>query len=293
MKKIKFLISTLFAVFFIAGMSDVVYAYDYQVTNKIVGETNDKSQDMKYMLMGSGDITISGADNVKSMGVIGIWCDCGFDIFSNENWHRHEATGCHASGAFPYNVYSFSMKNNTTATLSGIGTFHLYRVYDSAVETNNQTVTYYINSRNYRNNPEGSMDVCDIQSADGLKGIKDGISGSVVIYNSDGSRVTDSEMSTTTTPSAETPTTTTTTTTTTTAAKPKLNKTKAAVNVGKTVKLKVTNYKNSKVTWSSSNKKVATVTSNGKVKGIKAGKATITAKVGQKSVKCKITVRKG
>jgi hypothetical protein len=76
------------------------------------------------------------------------------------------------------------------------------------------------------------------------------------------------------------------------AAKPELNKTKATVCVGETVKLKVTNYASSKVTWTSSNKKIATVTSSGKVKGIKAGKVTITAKVGKKTVKATITVAK-
>jgi hypothetical protein len=73
---------------------------------------------------------------------------------------------------------------------------------------------------------------------------------------------------------------------------PELNKTKATVCVGKTVKLKVTSASTSTVTWKSSNKKIATVTSSGKVKGVKAGKATITATVGNKSVKCKITVAK-
>jgi hypothetical protein len=76
------------------------------------------------------------------------------------------------------------------------------------------------------------------------------------------------------------------------AAKPELNKTKATVCVGEAVKLKVTNYDSSKVTWTSSNKKIATVTSTGKVKGIKAGKVTITAKVGKKTVKATITVAK-
>ena len=75
------------------------------------------------------------------------------------------------------------------------------------------------------------------------------------------------------------------------AKKVKLNKTKATIYVGKTVTLKLKNNKN-KIKWSSSNKKVATVTSKGKVKGKKAGKATITAKVGKKKYKCKVTVKK-
>ena len=75
------------------------------------------------------------------------------------------------------------------------------------------------------------------------------------------------------------------------AKKVKLNKTKATIYVGKTVTLKLKNNK-AKVKWSSSNKKIATVSKKGKVKGKKAGKATITAKVGKKKYKCKITVKK-
>ena len=75
------------------------------------------------------------------------------------------------------------------------------------------------------------------------------------------------------------------------AAKVKLNKGKATVVVGKTVKLKATGT-TSKVKWSSSNKKVATVSASGKVKGIKAGKATITAKANGKKAKCTVTVIK-
>jgi hypothetical protein len=78
------------------------------------------------------------------------------------------------------------------------------------------------------------------------------------------------------------------TTTTQAATKLKLNKTKVTLCVGQTAKIKVSNN-DSSVTWKSSNKKIATVKS-GKVKGIKAGKVTITAKVGKKSVKCKVTV---
>lgn len=80
------------------------------------------------------------------------------------------------------------------------------------------------------------------------------------------------------------------TTNTNAAQKPKLNKKSATIYVGKTVKLKVKGNRK-KVKWSSSNKKVATVSSKGKVKGKKAGKATITAKVGNKKLKCKITVK--
>lgn len=72
--------------------------------------------------------------------------------------------------------------------------------------------------------------------------------------------------------------------------KPKLNKKKVTLYVGKTAKLKVKNTKK-KVKWSSSKKSVATVTKTGKVTAKKKGKATITAKVAKKKLKCTVTVK--
>lgn len=72
----------------------------------------------------------------------------------------------------------------------------------------------------------------------------------------------------------------------------KLNKTKLSLKRGKTFTLKATTIpKKTKVTWTTSNKKVATV-KNGKVTAKKKGTATITAKVGKSSVKCKVTIKK-
>jgi hypothetical protein len=71
--------------------------------------------------------------------------------------------------------------------------------------------------------------------------------------------------------------------------KAKLNKTKATLVAGKTVQLKVQNSKK-KVTWKSSNGKVATVSKKGLVTAKAPGKATITAKVGKKNLKCAVTV---
>ncbi|RDY22464.1 hypothetical protein CHF27_013280, partial [Romboutsia maritimum] len=45
------------------------------------------------------------------------------------------------------------------------------------------------------------------------------------------------------------------------------------------------------VTWTSSDEKIAKVDKNGKVTGIKEGKAIITAKVGDKTVTCEVTVK--
>ena len=73
------------------------------------------------------------------------------------------------------------------------------------------------------------------------------------------------------------------------AASVKISKTKYKMNKGEKFTLKVTGTKKT-VKWSSSNKKVATVNSNGKVTAKKKGTVTITAKVGNKKFKCKITV---
>ena len=77
---------------------------------------------------------------------------------------------------------------------------------------------------------------------------------------------------------------------TVTASAAKLNKKKATITVGKTVTLKVKGT-SAKATWSSSDEEVATVSSKGKVKGVSEGTATIKAKVGSKTYKCKVTVK--
>lgn len=74
------------------------------------------------------------------------------------------------------------------------------------------------------------------------------------------------------------------------AAKPTLNTTKATINIGQSVQLKVKNTK-TKVKWSSSNKNVASVSVKGKITGKKAGTTIITAKVGKKTLKCKVAVK--
>lgn len=68
-----------------------------------------------------------------------------------------------------------------------------------------------------------------------------------------------------------------------------LNKTKTSVKKGKNVQLKI-KYAPKYTKWSSSNKKVATVNSKGLVTAKKAGKTTITAKIGKKKLRCKVTV---
>ena len=76
------------------------------------------------------------------------------------------------------------------------------------------------------------------------------------------------------------------------AKKPKLNKSKAVIRVGKKIRLRVKNAGGKKVKWTSTKKKIASVTKKGVVKGKKAGKTVIKAKVGKKTLKCRVTVRK-
>jgi uncharacterized protein YjdB len=172
--------------------------------------------------------------------------------------------------------YTFTLANGKSATIAvpDNKTVKIFRIYDSNVMKDSQTVTYSKNNGKTRK----PMANCDIRSSDGISYIEISSASTITVYNTDDSSVNSGAA--------------TTDAATSSAAKPKLNKTKATICVGKTVNLKVTNYKSSKVTWSSSNKKVATVTSNGKVKGIKAGTVTITAKVGKKTVKARVTVKK-
>lgn len=69
----------------------------------------------------------------------------------------------------------------------------------------------------------------------------------------------------------------------------KLSSTKLTLKKGQSKYLTVRNA-NSTVKWKSSNKRVATVTANGLVKARRKGKAVITAKAGEKTLKCKVTI---
>lgn len=72
----------------------------------------------------------------------------------------------------------------------------------------------------------------------------------------------------------------------------KMEKTKVTCTAKERFSLKVKGTSR-KATWTSSNKRIATVTKKGgNVVTKKAGRVTITAKVGSKKVKCKVTVKK-
>lgn len=70
----------------------------------------------------------------------------------------------------------------------------------------------------------------------------------------------------------------------------KLNKTYITLPRNKTFSLKLKGSKK-KVKWTSNKKKIATVSKKGKVTAKKTGTAYITAKIGKKSYKCKVSVK--
>ncbi len=77
---------------------------------------------------------------------------------------------------------------------------------------------------------------------------------------------------------------------------PKLNKSKVTLTITKkktkpTVQLKVKNTAGKKVKWTSSNKKIVTVSAKGKVTAKKKGSAVVKVKVGNRTLKCKVTVK--
>ena len=75
-----------------------------------------------------------------------------------------------------------------------------------------------------------------------------------------------------------------------------LNKTSLSLKEGESETLVATvspdNATDKTVTWSSTNTSVATVDASGRVTAIKEGTATITAKAGDKSATCAVTVKK-
>lgn len=74
------------------------------------------------------------------------------------------------------------------------------------------------------------------------------------------------------------------------AASVRLNAAKKTIYLGSSYKLKVKGT-TAKIKWSSSKPDIATVSKNGRVSARTSGYATITAKVGKKKLRCKITVK--
>ncbi len=78
------------------------------------------------------------------------------------------------------------------------------------------------------------------------------------------------------------------------AGKIKLSSTKKTIGYKQSFNLSIKNTSGKTVKWSTSNKKVAKIKKVSKTKykvtGVKPGKATIKAKVGGKTYKCKVTV---
>lgn len=76
------------------------------------------------------------------------------------------------------------------------------------------------------------------------------------------------------------------------AASPKLNYTKLTLYTGQTKTLKIYNTKN-RITWKSSNPNIANVgKSTGKIKAKNEGGCSITTRVGRKTLRCKMIIKK-
>lgn len=73
------------------------------------------------------------------------------------------------------------------------------------------------------------------------------------------------------------------------AATVRMSRTSVTLEAGKKTTIKVKGTRK-KPTWKSSNVKVAIVSASGKITALKKGRVTITAKVGKKTYKCKVTV---
>lgn len=71
-----------------------------------------------------------------------------------------------------------------------------------------------------------------------------------------------------------------------------LNKTSISIQVDEKAKIEATKRNTiNNIEWSSSNSKIVSVDSDGEICGLKEGKATITATVSGKKVKCRVTVK--
>lgn len=73
------------------------------------------------------------------------------------------------------------------------------------------------------------------------------------------------------------------------AAAVRLNRTNCILDIGSTINLKVLGTRK-KAKWSTSNRRIATVGGNGLVTAKKAGKCVITAKIGRKKYRCRVSV---
>lgn len=73
---------------------------------------------------------------------------------------------------------------------------------------------------------------------------------------------------------------------------PVLNKKKLKMQIGESYRLKVKNKGKKTIKWSSTKKKIASVNKKGVVTAKKKGNAKIRAKIGRKTLFCKVTIKK-
>jgi hypothetical protein len=152
------------------------------LTNKIVGDYNDKDQEIKYAILASkyGTIRISGVEyEVEDI----ILCGCRQFFLGNDYYRVHdEATNYeHNVSTSSNKLYVFTLKNNQTATIevSSDRTITIYRMCHS---DDNQTVTYSTdNGKTTSSMPKNNMDSSTGMSSS--TGIKISSATSMIVYN--------------------------------------------------------------------------------------------------------------
>jgi hypothetical protein len=144
----------------------------YKITNKLVGDYSDKDQEVTYAVIHSGTLSVYGdASNVTRTKSILV--GCGNKFLTNTGYKAHCAEGCMAnvSVAMGGDAYTFTLKNNETATIyisgkKGQTNLFLVRIYDSSKVKNNMSAKYKVGSGATLNMP-----IWDINAGDGLEGI--------------------------------------------------------------------------------------------------------------------------
>jgi hypothetical protein len=161
-------------------------SYRLTITNKITGSAKSKCSESKYLVMywGENMFYVNGdCENVTRLKAV-IECACGLEFTQNTPFKEHQNITGHGRGWIMYNAYTFTLKNNKTATITGLKKskgVRICRIYDSEPTGIRQTLAY-----SYNNAKKKSMgEVCDVNWSDGITNLSLGLqkNSSLVIYN--------------------------------------------------------------------------------------------------------------
>jgi hypothetical protein len=144
----------------------------FKLTNKIVGDYSDKSQEITYAVIYYGSSLSIGGDAANKNETSLVAVRCGNDFITNTAVWAHNAEYCYASSVISKNVYTFTLKNNETASLTlraeKANTYlFIYRIYDSSKVRNNMVAKYSLGSSKKKMN----LPVWDMNSSDGIEGV--------------------------------------------------------------------------------------------------------------------------